>query len=106
MPLSGGGVHPIAYVFAFDEQQPSRIVCRYFFTKDGGGVAEDPGTGSACANLGGWIITQKRTRPARFQLEQGDAVKRPCRLQLEVSADDAIQVGGRVIELGRGSITL
>jgi PhzF family phenazine biosynthesis protein len=95
-----------AYVFAFDQQQPSRIVCRYFFTKDGGGVAEDPGTGSACANLGGWIINQNRPRPASFQLEQGDAVKRACRLMLSIGADDAIKVGGRVIELGRGNITL
>jgi PhzF family phenazine biosynthesis protein len=95
-----------AYVFAFDPDKPSRIVCRYFFTKDGGGVAEDPGTGSACANLGGWIISQQRARPADFTLEQGDAVKRACRLQLSIGADDSIHVGGRVIELGRGTIRL
>jgi PhzF family phenazine biosynthesis protein len=95
-----------AYLFAFDQERPGTVVCRYFFTKDGGGVAEDPGTGSACANLGGWLIATGKPTPARFLLEQGDLVGRPCRLELNVLADGAITVGGRVIELGRGAIQL
>ena len=95
-----------AYIFAFDSDRPHTVVCRYFFTKDGGGVAEDPGTGSACANLGGWLIATKKPLPARFLLEQGDLVQRPCRLELNVLADGAITVGGRVVELGRGTIEL
>jgi trans-2,3-dihydro-3-hydroxyanthranilate isomerase len=100
-----------AYVFAWDEHTSNTnerlaITSRYFFTKQGGGVAEDPGTGSACANLGGWWITQKRSLPARIQISQGEQVQRPSRLYLDVSPAYDIRVGGRVIELGRGVINL
>ncbi|MDF3836569.1 PhzF family phenazine biosynthesis protein [Cupriavidus basilensis] len=95
-----------AYVFAFDPNRPGQVVARYFFTKQGGGVAEDPGTGSACANLGGWLIATGHALPAGYQIAQGEAVDRPCTLRLEVTGGQAIRVGGRVIELGRGTVTL
>lgn len=95
-----------AYVFAFDPDDTTRVLSRYFFTKQGGGVAEDPGTGSACANLGGWLLATGMPLPAAFTVDQGEAVNRPCRLHLAVSTDGAIQVGGNVIEIGRGHITL
>jgi len=99
-----------AYVFAFDPTPGpdgrQAVRARYFFTKEGGGVAEDPGTGSACANLGGWLVAQGRQRPARVVVEQGDQVGRPCRLYLDVAADGAIRVGGNVIELGRGTVRI
>ncbi|MFT2520385.1 PhzF family phenazine biosynthesis protein, partial [Escherichia coli] len=66
-----------AYVFAFDEDAPGQVLARYFFTKQGGGVAEDPGTGSACANLGGWLIATGATLPAHYAIDQGAAVDRP-----------------------------
>lgn len=94
------------YVFAFDPERPGRVVSRYFFAKAGGGVVEDPGTGSACANLGGWLIAKGHALPLQYQIEQGAAVKRPCLLRLQVTADAAIQVGGNVIEIGRGSVTI
>lgn len=95
-----------AYVFAFDEEAPGQVLARYFFTKQGGGVAEDPGTGSACANLGGWLMTTGHALPARYAISQGAAVDRPSRLYLDVSAAGTIQVGGRVIEIGRGTVTI
>jgi PhzF family phenazine biosynthesis protein len=104
-PVSSLG-RKTAYVFAFDPAQPGQVEARYFFTKQGGGVAEDPGTGSACANLGGWLRATGHALPARFQVRQGDAVGRPNRLHLEVVADGAIRVGGRVIEIGRGVVSL
>ena len=94
------------YVFAFDPDRPGRVLSRYFFSKQGGGVAEDPGTGSACANLGGWLVANGHALPAQYEIEQGEAVQRPCLLRLKVSADRAIQVGGKVIEIGRGRISL
>jgi PhzF family phenazine biosynthesis protein len=94
------------YVFAFDAAQPGRVLSRYFYAKPGGGVVEDPGTGSACANLGGWLIANNHALPAAYRVEQGAAVQRPCLLHLTVGSDQAIQVGGKVIEIGRGSITL
>lgn len=98
------------YVFAFDEgnvrDARQVVVARYFFAKAGGGVDEDAGTGSACANLGGWLLHQQRTLPVSILVEQGDQMGRPCRLLLDVLADGRIQVGGRALEIGRGTISI
>jgi PhzF family phenazine biosynthesis protein len=91
----------MAYLWAADE--PTWTV-RFFFTNIGA-VLEDPATGSACANLGGWHIAQRRA-PMSATLLQGDAVGRPSRLGLRVDADGGIYVTGSVIELGRGSVNL
>ncbi|BEV15948.1 PhzF family phenazine biosynthesis protein [Herbaspirillum sp. DW155] len=95
-----------AYVFAFDEEAPGQVLARYFYPRQGGGVAEDPGTGSACANLGGWLIATGHALPTQYAIDQGAAVGRPSRLRLKVDAEGAIQVGGRVIEIGRGTLTI
>jgi PhzF family phenazine biosynthesis protein len=80
------------------------VEARFFFPV-GSAVLEDPATGSACANLGGWYtVVRPRTDVART-VSQGEAVQRPSTLYLDVK-DGAIRVGGNVIELGRGSITL
>lgn len=95
-----------AYLFAFDPVQPGRVLSRYFFAAQSGGFAEDPGTGSACANLGGWLITNQYPLPMTLEITQGEAIGRPSVLQLFVAENGEIHVGGRVIELGRGEITL
>ena len=104
------GQRAMAYVFAPDPQPSAAggarsVISRFFFPKHGA-VVEDPGTGSACANLGGWLIATGAPLPQRVAVAQGDAVGRPCRLGLEVTADRQIHVSGRVIELARGSVTL
>ncbi|MGE5088506.1 MAG: PhzF family phenazine biosynthesis protein [Candidatus Levyibacteriota bacterium] len=96
------GKRAMAYVFARDG---SRVVARFFFPKHGA-VVEDPGTGSAAANLGGWLLATGAALPQRLAIEQGDAVGRPCRLGLAVTADRSILVSGRVIEIARGRLTL
>jgi len=110
-PLSSLG-RRTGYVFAFEIQQgdqsnrPHHVLARYFFTTQGGGVSEDPGTGSACANLGGWLLASGHALPVSCMIAQGEAVERPCHLQLEVSAERRIRVGGRVRELGQGYVEL
>ena len=106
-PLSSLG-RKCAYVFAFtgSERGVQQVEVRYFFTMHGGGVFEDPGTGSACANLGGWLIATGADLPASLAVRQGDAIERPCRLTLDVAPDHAIRVGGRVVDIGRGSVTI
>jgi PhzF family phenazine biosynthesis protein len=74
---------------------------RFFFTQHGA-VREDPATGSACANLGGYFVASGRPLPITMTLRQGDAVRRPSRLELRVDADRSIHVAGAVIELGAG----
>lgn len=78
---------------------------RFFFTQHGA-VIEDPATGSACANLGGWFVARGHQLPIHMVLRQGDAVKRPSRLALDVDAHKRIFVSGSVIELGAGEIQL
>jgi PhzF family phenazine biosynthesis protein len=96
------GQRAMAYVFARDGD---RVLSRFFFPKHGA-VVEDPGTGSACANLGGWLLATGAPLPQRVSVNQGETVGRPCRLGLEVTSDKRILVSGRVVELGRGTITL
>lgn len=78
---------------------------RFFFTVDGT-VREDPATGSACANLGGWHVARGRPLPLSATLRQGTAVCRPSLLKLRVEPDGAIYVSGAVAELGRGTVDL
>jgi PhzF family phenazine biosynthesis protein len=101
--LAGGTSRSLAYVWA--ESAPGHVLCRFFFLKYGSRV-EDPGTGSACANLGGWLVATGAKRPCRLTVDQGEAVGRPCQLGLTVDEAGAIFVAGRVIELGRGTIEL
>jgi trans-2,3-dihydro-3-hydroxyanthranilate isomerase len=101
--LPGGGTRSMAYLWAADGS--GKILCRFFFPKHGA-VIEDPGTGSACANLGGWFVATQAPLPLTYALTQGEAVGRPCHLGLHVDASGKIFVSGRVIELGRGTITL
>ena len=93
----------LAYVWAREDD--SRIRVRFFFEKQGG-LTEDPGTGSACANLGGWFIAQAEPLPLQATVMQGDHLGRACRLGLRVDAQQRIFVSGRVVEIGRGSISL
>jgi len=78
---------------------------RFFFTQHGA-VIEDPATGSACANLGGWFVARGHALPIAMTLRQGDAVARPSQLGLRVDADRGIHVTGSVVELGSGTLEL
>jgi trans-2,3-dihydro-3-hydroxyanthranilate isomerase len=93
--------HSMAYVFA--QTSAGRILGRFFFPV-GGAILEDPATGSATANLGGWMLATGRTLPVHFEIEQGEYAARPSTLYLEVDAQRRIFVGGDVFELGRGTI--
>ena len=100
-----------AYVFSpLESAGPTRFgkraLARYFFATPSGGMDEDPGTGSACANLGGWLIATGKEVPTHVKVEQGTFIGRPCTLRLEVRPDQSIRVGGRVMPMGRGVIGL
>ncbi|MDQ6620309.1 MAG: PhzF family phenazine biosynthesis protein [Pseudomonadota bacterium] len=104
---ASNGQRAMAYVWARDAapNAPQAVIARFFFPKHGA-VVEDPGTGSACANLGGWLLATGAPLPQHLTVAQGVAVGRPCRLRLEVCADRRIRVGGRVIEIARGTLSL
>jgi trans-2,3-dihydro-3-hydroxyanthranilate isomerase len=92
-----------AYVFA--STGGKKIISRFFFP-DGAAILEDPATGSACANLGGWFLAMGRRPPLTFEVAQGELVGRPSLLKLAVNTDNEVFVGGDVIELGSGIVNL
>jgi trans-2,3-dihydro-3-hydroxyanthranilate isomerase len=91
----------LAYVWASDVE--GQVVARFFFLKHGA-IIEDPGTGSACANLGGWHLATKARLPIDLVVRQGEKTGRRCRLRLRVDAAQRIFVSGRVVEIGQGEI--
>jgi trans-2,3-dihydro-3-hydroxyanthranilate isomerase len=96
--------HSMAYVFA-ELAQPGRLLSRFFFPV-GSAVLEDPATGSATANLGGWMIATGRKLPCHFDISQGEYADRPSTLLLDVDGDGRIFVSGDVIELARGTLNV
>ncbi len=91
--MTSPGRPPHVYVWAWTG--PTSIEARLFYTQDGA-VLEDPATGSACANLGGWLVHQgsrdvsRRRQPgrgrrtavpaaARDRRRRGSARRRPGR---------------------------
>jgi trans-2,3-dihydro-3-hydroxyanthranilate isomerase len=97
---SAGPGRYLVYVWA--EASPGEIHARFFFSK-GSAVIEDPATGSACANLGGWFtLVQPQRLPLATRVFQGRHIQRPSQLDLRVDAE-GIHVSGLVIELGQGT---
>jgi|ERR1700683_1817342 PhzF family phenazine biosynthesis protein len=94
--------HSQAYVFA---RSGTSLLARFFFPQ-GSAVLEDPATGSATANLGGWCLAMRYTLPFEFDISQGEFVGRPSALRLRVDAKSQVYVSGEVIEIGRGTIHL
>lgn len=91
-----------AYVFA---RTADGFESRYFWMTGPASISEDPGTGSACANLGGWWLTTQGDAPLNAVVRQATAIKRPNLLTLSVQQGQ-IRVGGRVIEIGAGVLQL
>jgi PhzF family phenazine biosynthesis protein len=94
----------MAYVFADEGDAKGTVVSRFFFPS-GAAILEDPATGSACANLGGWFCAMRPGVDVKRTVSQGDEVARPSTLFLGV-AGGAISVGGVVAELGRGTVSI
>lgn len=97
--LASGGPAPHAYAWAWTGE--SSIEAR-LFAVSGKALDEDPATGSACANLGGWLVGQGH-RGIRVEVSQGAQVGRPSRLMLTLDEQGGIHVGGEVVEVGDGT---
>jgi PhzF family phenazine biosynthesis protein len=92
----------MAYVFA---RMGERLIARFFF-QQGSAMLEDPATGSATANLGGWCLAMGRHLPSTFEIFQGEYVGRASTLYLTVDAERRILVSGDVVELGAGVVLI
>ncbi len=100
--IPAAGRQSLVYVWA--RTSPDEVVARFFFLS--GGIVEDPATGSACANLGGWMIATGAALPLRLRVRQGDCVGRTSRLLLVVDEEKRVFVSGQVIDVGRGTVSL
>ncbi|MEO7447321.1 MAG: PhzF family phenazine biosynthesis protein [Humibacillus sp.] len=99
--MTSPGRPPHVYVWSWTG--PMSIEARLFFTQDGA-VLEDPATGSACANLGGWLVGQG-VRDVSVVVTQGAHVGRPSRLLVTIDAEGRVYVRGRVERVGSGTCT-
>jgi len=99
---TGAEGESLMYVWALTG--PETIESRFFFTQGNAGV-EDPATGSACANLGGWFLANGE-RGIRRRIDQGSAIQRPSVLDLTVDDQGTIFVTGTVREVARGTFTI
>lgn len=101
----------MAYVFHDAGDRAGTVLSRFFFPS-GPAILEDPATGSACANLGGWYRAMRPGQGVERVVSQGEAVQRPSTLYLSVAPASGmgeggrIFVGGRVIELARGMMDI
>jgi trans-2,3-dihydro-3-hydroxyanthranilate isomerase len=95
--------HSMAYIFA--PPSNGRTLARFFFP-DGAAILEDPATGSATANFGGWWLATAQPLPCQLQISQGEYVARPSTLLLHVDAERRIFVSGDVVEIARGTMNI
>jgi len=90
----------------------SRAHARMFAPGDN--IAEDPATGSAGGALGAYLVHHGASgvEPVdgafKFVIEQGDFIKRPSRINLEVTGGpgkvDVVRVGGPSVIVARGEV--
>lgn len=102
-------------VFLFSLEQVEQDVTAYSRMFGAGlGVVEDPATGSASGPLGCYLVTHQlvpRGRAADIVSLQGVAMKRPSRIYIAIGTDDRgeitrVQVGGKAVRVGEGTITV
>ena len=91
---------PKTYVFA---RTAEGFESRYFWMSGESSISEDPGTGSACANLGAWWLLTEGDRPLHATVRQATSSGRQSVLTLDVE-QGKVEVGGRVIVLGKGEL--
>jgi PhzF family phenazine biosynthesis protein len=101
--VTADGPRPQIYLFA--ETDSDALLSRFFFSKLNA-MLEDPATGSATANLGGWYLANDVNLPLKKVIAQGEFVGRPSTLRLRIDSQKNIFVAGDVVELGRGYIEL
>ncbi len=90
-----------AFVFLLD------IDAREGRTWDPAGVVEDIATGSAAGPVAAWLVErglQRHDQP--FSLHQGRFLGRPSRLDVLVSRDGQVQVGGSVQIVSRAELLI
>jgi predicted PhzF superfamily epimerase YddE/YHI9 len=68
----------IGMAYVFNLNSPRTAALARFFFPQGTAILEDPATGSATANLGGWCLAMQLTLPVDLQISQGEFVDSPA----------------------------
>jgi trans-2,3-dihydro-3-hydroxyanthranilate isomerase len=101
------------FVFAPDPHRgPNRVYSR-MFASDALGITEDAATGSASGPLGAYVAEQRlvsMTEPVEIVSLQGQRMGRPSTIRIRLELRDGratgIQVGGGVVPVLEGELTL
>ncbi len=96
---------PRAQAYVFATTGTDTLLSRFFFSK-GESLLEDPATGSATANLGGWYLANSTLLPLTKTISQGELCGRPSTLRLRIDMENNVFVAGEVLELGSGTVDL
>ena len=106
----GTGCH--AFTRETLEVGASRAHARFFAPADN--IPEDPATGSACGALGAYLVhhgaltLQSEEGRYKFVIEQGDFIRRPSRINLNVKGErgrvEEVKVGGPSVLVARGEV--
>ncbi|MCP3098607.1 PhzF family phenazine biosynthesis protein [Myxococcus sp. K15C18031901] len=101
------------YVFTRDTREAGSVAHSRYFVP-GLGIAEDPVTGSAAGPLGmylakqGVIVLPSEGGVVRARIEQGDAMGKPGRIEVEVSgragAPERARIGGVAVTVFEGTL--
>lgn len=97
-------------VFSLETRSGATVHVRFFGPASG--VAEDPATGSAAGGLGAYLVKHKAVdvsrSPVHITIEQGEELKRPSRIEVEVDHQKgepkAVRVGGTCVTVFKGKL--
>jgi trans-2,3-dihydro-3-hydroxyanthranilate isomerase len=107
LPKSFGGTGGYVYYLS---PTGNKVHARMF--APGGGIPEDPATGSACAILASQLRLSNRLEEGttRFELFQGYDMGRPSQLHLEVDMHagsiEAVRVSGTSVSISSGTMSI
>lgn len=109
---NAGAITCYAFTRETIEVGAARAHARLFAPGDN--IPEDPATGSAAGSLGGYLIhhgaipVEPVADKFSFVIEQGDFIKRPSRINLEVKgkpgAVEQVRVGGPAVVVAHGEV--
>ncbi len=104
--LERTATHQFYFVSRETQDPAARLHARMQFI---GG--EDPATGSAAGDAAAWMVRHGVAQPGeQVLIEQGIEVQRPSRIFVRASRDESrvheVRVGGNVVEVIRGEVSL
>ena len=107
------GGHVGVFIFSTESVDPAVVVYSRMFAPSQG-IPEDPATGGASGPLGSYLVKHGLvTREQRQDMVslQGVAMGRPSRIHMRITEDangviTRVQVGGKAVRVGEGSLDL